>query len=386
LISDVYTAFTPKDPKKDQDQIQLKKGYVYLIRTISWPEEDLITKMRVDDIEESKSVKITFQKLVYVRKDELKKQVDLINKSTIENEQPLDSGEVTLYNRSVWSNYFFASFNFQYSTSGNMFITHNNWDLLFQNGGYGKPGFVVPHTGVGLGEVIDLGEKAIESVSLADFPDPNQYKSGWGPDVIVGHTYAIYHFDYDDDSIATYGAVTVLEMDSEGRWVRLKFRRIQLGKVPHFQKWIGLSVPQGIQRMELQKSDDYKASAFHPFINQRGDQGRHYYETMRFESFQDGYDILGVDTRPYGKSRGFYLLPAGTSLDQVTTNDVESLKGQFVGEIDFKKGETYAVLLENLYDKTILVMKIEDSVPGKSVTFSYKYLLRAKTQYSDDKE
>ena len=43
-----------------------------------------------------------------------------------ENEMPISEGEVTLYRESVWNNTSFASFNFQYSTSGNDFIIIDN--------------------------------------------------------------------------------------------------------------------------------------------------------------------------------------------------------------------------------------------------------------------
>ena len=271
-ISDIYTAFSPKDPHKDQDTIDLKEGYVYLVRTISWPYEDLITKMRVEKLHGGKSAKITYQKLVYVKKEELQKQVDSINKNTIENEMPISNGEVMLYNRSVWNNYFYASFNFQYSTSGNMFITHNGWDLLLSNGCSGKLNFDVPHTGSGIGQVVDLGVKDIGAVELADFPDPNTFKSGCGTDVVKGHTYAVYHYDYGDEmASAIFGAVQVVDIDPTNKWVQLKFRRIKIGPADYFQKWERLSVPQGIQKIVLENTNDWLAARFNPFINKRGD-------------------------------------------------------------------------------------------------------------------
>lgn len=381
LISDIYTAFTPKNPQKDQDDIKLKVGYVYLVRTISWPEEDLITKVKVERLNGDASATLTYQKLVYVKKDDLQKQIDLINKNTMENEAPLSSGEVMLYNRSVWNNYFYASFNFQYSTSGNMFITRNGWDLLFSNGCNGKPSFDVPHTGSGIGAVVDLGAINLNAVSSSDFPDPNGFKRNCGVDVVKGHTYAIYRYDYGDENASLIrGAVQVLDMDKDNKWVRLKFKRIFVGPADYFQRWIDLSVPQGIQAVTLEETANWLTKRFYPFINKRGDQGSHYYENMEF------YDNrLSVDGRPYGNKRGFVKLPRGTSLESVSIAQVETLKGSFESYIDLSSGDIVAVLLENYYDKTIMVMKVNQLTPDKSIQLSIKYLQRAKTEYSDDK-
>lgn len=389
LISDIYTAFTPKNPQVDQSRIQLKKGYVYLVRTIRWPEEDLITKMRVEDLVEGKSVRLTYQKLVYVKEDELKKQVDAINKYTIENEQPLVTGEVTLYNRSVWDNYYYASFNFQFSTSGNMFITRNGWDLLLSGGPRDNtPTFGVPHTGSGIGEVIDIGKKDLNLVTLSDFPDPNQYKRDWGPEAKIGHTYIVYHFDYDEPEFAaTYGAVQVLDRDPEGKWVRMKFRRIYNGPAPHFQKWINLEVPKEVQSVTLEGDWASEKAIFYPFIGKRGDQGSHYHERLYFGKSGPGEkSYLLADNRPYGNDRGFHKLKAGTSIHDPTLESIEKLKGQFRNEAEFSEGDVYALYLENFNDKTVLVFKVEKEIPGHSVTLSIKYLFKAKTPYSNDQE
>lgn len=380
-ISDIYTAFNPKDLQKDQGSIALKAGHVYLVRTISWPDEDLITKVRVEKIDGGSSVTLTYQKLVYVKKEDLQKQIDLINKNTIENEAPLSTGEVMLYNRSVWNNYFYASFNFQYSTSGNMFITHNGWDLLFQTGCNGKPNFNVPHTGSGIGEVIDLGDKDLEAVSQTDFPDANNYKRDCGVDVIKGHTYAIYHYDYGDMNASLIrGAIQVIDLDKDAKWVRLKFKRLSVGPADYFQKWIDLDLPQGLQSVTLEETSNWLTKRFYPFINKRGDQGSHYYEDMDFSN-----NHLSVDSRPYGSKRGFFKLPSSSSIEGVSLADFESFKDSFQNYIEVNDGDIIAVLLENYYDKTVMVMKVDNVVNDKSLSLSIKYLQRAKTAYSDDK-
>jgi len=384
-ISDIYTAFTPKDLQVDQDSIELKEGYVYLVRTTSWPDEDLITKMRVEKVNGGDSAKITYQKLVYVKKDELQKQIDSINKNTIDNEMPISNGEVLLYNQSVWNNYFYASFNFQYSTSGNMFITHNGWDLSLSNGCSGKLSFSVPHTGSGIGQATDLGSKDIGAVALTDFPDPNTYKQDCGIDVVKGHTYAVYHYAYGDDTAsAIFGAVQVVDIDPTNKWARLKFRRIKIGPADYFQKWVGLAVPQGIQKVVLEKTNDWLTARFYPFINKRGDQGSHYYEEIDFSAYSGSQDYLSTDSRPYGNKRGFYKLGNNVAFDSVTIADVEALKGKFDRDVQFTKGDVIAVLLDNYYDRTVMVMRVDEHKPNQSVELSIKYLERAKAPYSDD--
>lgn len=229
-ISDIYTAFIPKNPQAEQDEIQLQEGHLYLVRTINWPEEDLITKMSVEKVNQGVSVTMTYQKLIYVPEDELQKQVDLINEYTRENEAPLSEGAVMLYNRSYWNNYFFASFNFEYSTSGNMFITNNAWDLIFENDCSGRPSFSVPHTSAGLGEVVDLGVRDLSSITTSDFPDPKNYQRNCGTEIVNGHTYAVYHYHLSKSNDGPIlGAVQVLDLDSDNKWVLLKFKRIKAG-------------------------------------------------------------------------------------------------------------------------------------------------------------
>lgn len=384
-IADIYTESTPQTIHREVDHIDLKPGFVYLVRTINWPDEDLITKMRVENLNGGDSATITYQKLVYQKKDELQAQIDALNKYTRENEMPLSTGEVTLYNYTTWGTFFFASFNFQYSTSGNMYITHNSWDLLFETNGSGNPVLSVPHTGSGIGLVTDLGFKDPESVTSADFPDPNTYKGVRGTPTIKGHTYAVMHYDYgDEDNSAVFAAVQVLDLSEKNDWVHLKFRRMKITRPNHFQKWIELGVPVETQHMTLEGNSS--KATFYPFINKRADQGSHYYESLYFGASQEGKDYLAVDDRPFGKDRGLFKFGKNIALESVTQDSVESLKGKFERFATLEKGDVIAFLLENYYDRTILVMRIDDAQPGKSVTFSYRYLQRAKTAYSDDQD
>lgn len=374
-ITDIYTAFTPQDPQAEQSKIKPKEGHVYLVRTIRWPDEDIITKLKVEKLS-ADSATITYQKLVYVNKKELQKQVDLINKYTLENEAPQSSGEVVLYNRSVWDNYYYASFNFQYSTSGNVFITRNSWDLLFSHCG-DKVTFSVPHSSMGIGATTDLGVKDLDAITSADFPDPNTYKNNCGAEVIKGHTYSVYHYGFSDASLVR-GAVQVLDMDSNKKWVRLKFKRISVGAADDFQNWIPLAIPQETQSVTLEILENQHTASFYPFNNRKPDVGFHHHEKVLFYS-----NVLDAT---YGNKRGVFKLPAGTAINALTAVEIESLKGKFSSKVELATGDVIAMLIENYFNKTIMVMKVESLEANKKIQLSIKYLQRAKTPYSDDKE
>ena len=391
-LTDIYTVFTPHDQNKEVDYISLQEGHVYLIRTISWPEEDVITKVVVEKLVLNKLVILKYQKLTYVDAKILQKQVDEINKYTIENEQPLNEGEMTLYNGSISGNYPYSSFNFEYSTTGNMFITRNSWDISFGYTWDGKqsPALSVPHTGGALGMVFELGDIDIKSVDRSLFPDPNNFVRK--PTAIqAGKTYGIYHHRYNDEIGAIYGAVKVLEISPDFKWVRLKFRRVHLGPAEHFQKWIDLAVPETTTSVKLEMTNDYKSRVFYPFINKTGLDGFHYNEDFSFE-YMEGSDwgpsrtYFRCDYRPYGKDRGFALLPSDTNIADVTIADVEKLKGQMTAWQDVKPGEVFVGYMENFMDKTVFVARVEKVEDGKSIQFTMRYLQRQKAPYSDNKD
>jgi len=380
LISDIYTTFTPSNPLKDQDFISLKPGYVYLVRTINWPDEDLITKMRVENIARDSSVTITYQKLVYVRKEQLQKQIDLINQNTIKNEQSLASGEVTLYNRSQWNNYFYAAFNFQYSTSGNMFITNNSWDLMLESAGSGKLAFDVPLISGGLGGVVDLGVKDINAVTLADFGDPNTHFSHLGVPVIKGHAYTVFNFE----DIASYGVVEVLDVDKDSRWAQLKFRRFKIASPVHFQKWIYQPLPQATKALTLKKSAVYGTDLFMAYLNQRGDVGPSNGSMVSLET-QDGQPPhLSTDDRPYVGEIGFVDMGANVSFSKIDSNDFAQLKGKFSNQTELHAGHVIAVFLEDYGYQTTLLMRVDNIAPDQSVSFTTRYLSRTKAPFVKD--
>lgn len=218
------------------------------------------------------------------------------------------------------------------------------------------------------------------------YPNPNG-NTDLGQELVVGHTYLIYHFHCDEPGKnATYGALKLLAKDPDGKWARFKFRRIALKDVGHFQEWVGLKVPTKPVTVTLELGGQTEMGRFYPFIMKRGDQGGHYHEMMDFNCGKVNASCLRVDSRPYGKERAFFKLPANTNLNSVTLKDVLGLRGKFNSFVDIRKGDKYAVLLENFYDLTVMVMSVDELVPAKSVKLTFNDLQRAKTPYSDDRD
>lgn len=230
-IADIYSTFTPKKQSVEQNELPVKAGHIYLLRTVDWPNEDLIVKIKVEELVEHKSLKITYQKLVTVPAKVLKKNVTIINKNTLENEMPLQTGEVTLYNRSATKNFYYASFNFQYSTSGNRFITNGNWDLTFHDFcESGEPRLLSGQTNesfddTSVGAIIPLENKNLDSVNKEDFTESEFKLSPCGITLEIGKTYGVLHRNIYYE---TLGAIQVIDLDKNNRWVRLKFRRISV--------------------------------------------------------------------------------------------------------------------------------------------------------------
>lgn len=370
-LADIYTMFTPKNQKPDQDHLELVAGHTYLVRTISWPDEDIVTKMHVDSI--GATIKLSYEKLVYVPEAQLKSQIEAINEYTKKYEQPLVTGEAVLYDREATNNYFYASFNFEYSTSGNPYIVYNGWDLMYET--RGGPELVANRTGSGVANYIDLGTKDLAAVADGDFTDPNHpINQYWTP--VVGHTYAIDHYEYSDTNNShVRGAIQILEIGPSAKWIRFKFRRMLVAAADHFQKWIELQVPAGVQTVTLDRSDWSKAQ-YLPFIGKRADQGRHYYEHFYLE--EEGR--LRTDSRPFN-NRGFIKLPAGTAFENVAVTDLNRLSPET--ELTVAKGDVTIANFENYYDRTVDAVRV-DEVTDTTVTLSIRTLVREKTVFSDD--
>ena len=175
-------------------------------------------------------------------------------------------------------------------------------------------------------------------------------------------------------------------MGTNGSSVSLEFRRLGIKPVNHFQNWIPLTVPTDPVSVELRLDGGWQVATFLPFIAKRGDQGSHYYEDMSFESLGAGVDELRVDDGPFGKDRGFFSFGSGMKLENVSQAQIEALQGRLASRVTLKKGDVIAARLENFYDKTVMVMRVDDYVPGKMVRLTIRYLYRGKTAYSDDKD
>lgn len=368
-LSDIYTVFNPKNPQPDKDSIELKEGYVYLIRSVSWPDEDVITKVRVESLEPE--VVISYKNLVHVEIEELKRQVELMNQYTKEYEQPKSIGEVVLFNRATWNNYFYSSFNFKYSTSGNPYIVNNGWDLNYGSHTIDGVAFLSSHGEVS--RMTDIGNRNLQELTLADFPNPNTPPYRYSAEPIVGHSYLIQNFAYDGS--ATYGAVKVLEIGPKQDWIRSQFRRVHLDSGVHFQEWISITSP-ATSSIVLNHSPSDPSLRFK--IPLTDGQVIGYYQTP------DKIDRLAFDdSRPYSNDqRGLYNLK-NFPADQVTEKGIESLKGKFKDYLDVEAGDTVVMLIENYNTKAYAVASVISigsySVP--KIVLSIRYIANYKAPY-----
>ena len=387
-IADIYTAFTPKDQHAEKDEANLQKGHVYLIRTISWPSEDVIVKVKVDELVSGTSVTLTYQKLIFVQPKVLQQQVEQMNTNTIQNEQPISEGEVTLYSRATYNNYFYASFNFEYSTSGNMFITRNSWDIHFSSSEHGTPFLTAGGSGGEVTLLTDFGAKPLSAIQKSDFPDANLYKTYRGlQNVKKGNVYGVLHHRFNDKIGVIYAAVQVLDIAPDASWVRLKFRRIYMGPAEHFQKWTELKVTSEIKSLQFGKTDTFWQTVFYPFTDsQKIDGGYMPSERLSFWWRDPQTPSVSVDIRPYGKDKGAVLLGRDLNLNSITVADIEKQKGNLISDLNFEKGDVIGLYLENYFEKTILVMKVEKAEPGQPLQLTYKRLYNAKAIYSDYNE
>ncbi|WP_409479904.1 hypothetical protein [Pseudobdellovibrio sp. HCB154] len=375
-IQEIYSAFTPKDQSADQNSIKVKQDYIYLIRAVNWPYEDLIIKMQTGSLTNN-TLTVTYQVLVSVEPEVLKNQVNIINKNTIENEMPLAEGEVTLYNHDNSNNKYYASFNFQYSNSGNNFIVQNSWDFTFNKACDG-PTFQGTNEILAVGDVITFDFKSLSSIQKSDFPDPNLYdETKCGVIVEVGKTYGVYHHENGPNARSVFGAIHVLDMDKDGKWVRLKFRRISVSKPEKFQKWIPTpSPPDQIQKLETPTPVTAlnRVNQLNPYVLNLED------DLISFKTM-NGLDSLSIDNLIYPQENGFFNFGKTVDINSITLNDITNKKGQFSNKVNFNEGDVIGIYIETYLEKVILVVKIQEHNVGKSVTLSTKYLDHAEVHY-----
>jgi len=277
-----------------------------------------------------------------------------------------------LYNHSIWKNLVYSTFNFQYSTMLNRFITENKWDLFFANSCDKKPTLNASDIPGAVTGMVPLQFKNINLVTLADFPDPNDAKGNVCDGLIEkGKTYGFYTHSTGQHPAAVYGAAQVIELDKDGNWVRLKFRRIAVQKPQRFQQWqsgafAGLPGWKFTNEQPFFIHDPYKRRSF---------------EFISFKS-NNGADQLVMSSSLYEKDCGLFNFGEISNLDSLTTHDLENKKGEFLKAVEISAGDVIGVYSENYHYKVIMVFKIDEHNIGKSTLVSTKYLYQAKTKFN----
>ena len=365
-IADIYAS--PFAPNQQFYQLKPKVGTVYLIRTINWPSEDLIIKMRIDSID---PFQFTYEKLITVPQDELKKLVEEMNRNTLQNEMLMDEGEVTLYNRSAWENLSSASFNFQYSTSGNRYITHNDWDFTFdysnEDCGFkpslnlGDPRRVGTFSEQSAGSIFEIDNEDFATYTQEDFKKNLGYTQpviDCGTSIEVNKSYAVHYHTQEagEKPRSVFGVIKVLDIKTEnGHSVRFKFRRIYAGKLLHFQEWREMELPE-ISTKEINAETN------------NADWENFVVENVKFSN-----DTLSINENPYGNERG--LVKFDKDASKVTLNDVEQSVGNFSPNLKISQGDVIGVYTETISERGIFVLKVEEYIQDKVLKVSRRYLM-----------
>lgn len=365
-ISDVYSVFTPDDQHVESRQLVPKPDHIYLVRTINWPFEDLIVKIKVNSIESGKSLNLTYQKLVAVNADILQEQVDLINKNTIENEMPLTEGEVTLFNNTIWKNTPYASFNFKYSTSGNKYITKDNWHFLFRSCSVSndqknmKPVLTLSGSN---GAIFSLGKKPLQEIAKSDFPGSDANSNRCGMQVEVGNTYGVYHLTPNE---AAYGAVQIVDMAKDGSWVRLNFKRVDLGYPKRNQNWV--SLPKLWENFTTQV---------------KSGKGVSFFGTTRivFDSNDKVDKLIFKNTSQFKSINGFFNFGNIVNIDSITYEEILKNEKYFIQELVVKESDVVGIYSEDFENKLIAMISIDKHKQGESITLTVKFLYQGAVPY-----
>lgn len=380
-LSDIYTLFTPNDLNPMRRDIQPKEGMVYLFRTISWPDEDIVAKVRIDAIT-TNSVTLTYEKLTEIPEEILKKKVDEAIAYTRKNEMPNERGEVVLYSRSVYRAYPYASFNFEYSNSGNAWITRNGWQLMFENGGDGKPVIYSIRTGSAVVRMHLSSKSDLGMLDASDFPDMNLATPRGFP-AVKGGVYLIDQYDFSTENNHIRGAVKVLDLDPSGAWVRLEFRRIFVGRTSDQVKWQPVPVDPSTKTVALEFEANYHKARYSPLLRNRSDEG---YDSETMDAYSQAGDVkvgLYVDSRPY-RERGFVRIDSQL-FESVNSESAAKILAQQSTEnrVNVQTGEVYLVNLKGYYNHLVLAVRIEEVVAGKSVKVSVRDIYKAKAPFED---
>ena len=244
-VENIYKLFETEDPSPETTRLTLKEGHVYLIRTISWPDEDAIFKVHVQKINQTQSIVLTYEPLVSVDRSILQKWVDEMNRYTSLIEAPRTQGHVTLYNRAFYNSYPHAGFNIEFSSSGNHFYTNNHFDVLFEG-----DRLLVQLGALDRSIILDLGDRDLNSVSSQELEDLNPLRRSkpWNwkrssrqASVVVGHTYFIeindLHGNQAQALLRITGQGETFELQkhmSAFKKINIEFRRLKLGLAPRF--------------------------------------------------------------------------------------------------------------------------------------------------------
>lgn len=388
-LSKIYSLFTPKTLTPQTNRINPIEGHVYLVRTISWPDEDMISKIKVNKID-SDTITITYERLLQIPKKVLQARVDAAIKYTKEFEMPKDRGEVVLYSRTAFGAYSYSAFNFEFSTSGNHWITRNSWHVMFDRGGDGKPGLSSSNSGSGLSRIHSLpSSKDFNSITRTDFPNPNTSTERHGLPITIGGIYLIDAYEYNLENNHVMGAIKVLDIDKDNKWVRVEFRRILVETTKDFVQWLPLPVDPAVVTTELELNSDSRKASYNPFDRVRGDVKSYYQESIgvRDRSQQKESLWLRVDSRPYA-NRGFRKLTLENPKLFETMNLAEAQKQMTTipasYTVEITKGDVFVVDLKNFYSHVTLLIRIDEITPEKEIKISVRDLYKAKAPFETD--
>lgn len=381
-IADIYSTFTPQKQVAEQAAIKTKIGHTYLIRTVDWPNEDIITKLTIRNSSQGFKI-VTYQKLISVSKENLRSQVELINRYTRENEMPLAEGEVTLYNLKNTNNSAYAGFNFHYSSSGNRYIDNGNWDVTFYWSTITErpilsvnPMGLEFYNGEGTSGIVDLGNKKLKDISTSDFPQTFSDNS-FTPE--IGKSYGIFHHRNASTYGAIYGAVKVLDVDENFNWIRLQFRRLDKEMTaPTVSAATTTASQPAVKKQEIEDAavpewteEDHQAymeqqaeeaAAYNVLI----DKDRTFYFRytnigVGFESTKDGDVLVLKDPKGESLNLGYYK-----SISDVPLQDIMNPKYNTTNRVSFKKGDVVAFTIQEA-GFTYFTLRIDEHRPGKSV-------------------
>lgn len=363
LISSLNSSFNQKGHTKAGNRIKIKSGYVYVIRTVNWPNEDVITKFKIDSIKEDK-ITITYSKLLELSKKNLNQQLAILNKNTSESAEALDEGEITLMADN--------GFTFKDWTAKPHDTSYDYCDFELQ---YSKLTTCDSDSRGEIAEIFKLENKDFSNLTKDDFPNPTSFSPGKNQDVEVevGKTYGIYRHTNSEKTGAVYGVIQVNKVDENNKWVRLKFRRIYSGKSERFQNWQSHDVTPEPWNELLLENDVYYYPGGGPANQGNG---------IVFSPFDD---ILSIESNPYGNERGFYNFGNKVDFHRITKQDVESKSNQMVNLIDIRVGDVIGIFTENYFYKNILLIKITAHTRGMSVNFDTKYFYSATAIYEGEK-